>query len=81
MLQVYVFTAGATTREVFNAIAAFMNTDDFSKAISIGVMCSVIGALVQMMQTHDYRILFKWFAICLMVLLCPPPLSPLLKQD
>lgn len=63
MLAVYVFTAGSTTREVFNAVSAFMKTDDFSKAISIAVMCSVLGCLVQFLQTHDYRLLFKWFAV------------------
>ena len=71
MLAVYVFTAGSTTREVFNALSAFMKTDDFSKAISIAVMCSVLGCLVQFLQSHDYRLLFKWFSVyfCVTVLL------------
>lgn len=63
MLQVYVFTAGATTREVFNAVSAFMNTDDFSKAIGIAAMCSVLGCVIQCLMSHDLRIFFKWFLV------------------
>ena len=63
MLTVYVFTAGQTTREVFNAVAAFMNTDGFSKAMSIGVMLSIVGCAIQYIRSHDLMQLLKWFGI------------------
>lgn len=63
MLSVYVFTAGNTTREVLNALSSFMNTDDFAKAMSIGVMLSVIGCAIQYIQSHDLMQLLKWFGI------------------
>lgn len=63
MLSVYVFTAGKTTCEVFNAVAAFMKTGAFSKAMYIGVMFSIIGCAIQYIKTHDLMTLAKWFGI------------------
>lgn len=63
MLSVYVFTAGATTREVFNAVSAFMQTGAFSKAMSIAVMFSIISCAIQYVQTHDLMNLLKWFSV------------------
>lgn len=63
MLSVYVFTAGKTTCEVFNAVSAFMKTGAFSKAMSIGVIFSIIGCAIQYIKTHDLMALLKWFCV------------------
>lgn len=63
MLQVYVFTAGGTTREVFNAVSAFMKTGSFGSIISISALCAALGCLIQYLQIYDLKILYKWFAV------------------
>ena len=63
MLAVYVFTAGNTTSQVFNAVSAFMKTDAFGHAMSIAVMFSIVAGVVSYIKTHDLTALLKWFAV------------------
>ncbi len=63
MLQIYVFTAGSTTSEVFNAVSAFMKTSGFASVISISALFAGIGSLIQFLQNYDYKLLYKWFFI------------------
>lgn len=67
MLSIYVYTNGDVAFEFFNAIAAFLGTNDFATLLYISAVFSILGASVMYIRTKNIMALGKWFAIYLTI--------------
>lgn len=67
MWEMYVFSGGATTQKVFNALAAFFNTNDWATLLSIIAIFALFVTATKFILTRDHNNLLSWFATALLV--------------
>ncbi|MGR6831169.1 conjugal transfer mating-pair stabilization protein TraG [Aliivibrio wodanis] len=67
MWEMYVFSGGATAQQVFNALAAFFNTNDWATLLSIIAIFAVFITAIKFILTRDHNNLLAWFATALLV--------------
>lgn len=67
MLSVYVYTNGDVANAFFNAIAAFLGTDDWATLLYIGSIFAVLGSAFLYTQTHDLMTFLKFFGVYMAV--------------
>lgn len=67
MWEMYVFSGGATAQKVFNALAAFFNTNDWATLLSIIAIFALFVTATKFILTRDHNNLLSWFATALLV--------------
>ncbi len=67
MLTVHVFYAGEIVREVFNAVAMFVNSKDMATILSMVALISVPLTVMQFIGTHSPKAIITWCAVTVLV--------------
>ncbi len=64
---IYVLDCGDLFFELFNAIAAFMNSSNYMSLVSLAVAFGFFVAVVRFFKTFDPNTLLKWFVVYMLV--------------
>src|ERR1700677_220260 len=78
-LPVYVITSGGVADYVFNAVAAYTQSHDFTILIGLAGLLGFVAAALRYQRERDIAIAAKWFGLFFLVTNILA--SPVLSQD
>lgn len=67
MMEMYVFTGGATAQKVLNALALFFNSEERLTLIGIISIVAVFMTAIRFILTRDHNNILAWFATMLLI--------------